>query len=102
MNSARTESAPSSDAQRYRSSLLQGELVAVDIAHAECLGAAGQILHVTLVDVFGLDGDGLVPAGLQGLGPKVEGLGEVQLQRLAAGHCEADLLRVLLDGLDHR
>jgi hypothetical protein len=48
--------------------LLQSELVDVDVAGAECVGAAGQVLHVALVDLFGLDLDGFGFMCLQGLG----------------------------------
>src|ERR1700747_3552383 len=67
-------------ARRWACGLLfQRELVAVDVAHPECLGTAGQVLHVPVVDLFGLDRDGLVLVRLKGLGPQVKGLGEVRL-----------------------
>ena len=52
-----------------RSALLAGELADVGVAVAEQLRAAGQVLHVPLVDLFGLDRDGLVLVGLQRGGP---------------------------------
>src|ERR1700730_12363053 len=82
--------------------LFQRELVAADVADPEALGAAGQVLHVPLVDLFGLDLEGLVLARLEGLGPQVKGPGEIRLQRLDPGHVEARLRRELLDGLGHR
>src|SRR3954470_16695769 len=60
--------------------LAQRELVDVDVALAEHVRASGQILHVAVVDLFGLDGDGLVPSLIQRLRPGFQRPGIVQLQ----------------------
>ena len=49
--------------------LLQGELVDVDVADPEHLGAAGHVLHIALVHLFGLNLDGLALMCRQGLCP---------------------------------
>jgi hypothetical protein len=52
--------------------LFAGELADVDVALAEHFRAAGQVPCVPVVDLFGLDRNRLILAGLQGLGPVVE------------------------------
>jgi Domain of unknown function (DUF222) len=47
----------------------QGELVDVGVADPEQVGTAGQVLHIALVDLFGLNLDGLAFVCLQGLCP---------------------------------
>src|ERR1700751_2769606 len=79
-----------------QSLFLQGELVDIDVAHPEHLGAAGQVPHVALVDLFGLNLDGLILVRLKGLGPQVKGPGVMVLQRLGAGQRETRLRRALL------
>ena len=59
---------------------IQGELVDVDVADPKCVCAAGQVLDVPLVDLFGLNRDGLVLVRLEGLRPQVEGPRVVLLQ----------------------
>jgi hypothetical protein len=44
--------------------LRQRELGHVHLTLAEALRAPGQVLHVALVDLFGLDGDSLGPMGV--------------------------------------
>ena len=63
----------------------QRELVDVDVAVAEPVGAAGEVVHVAVVDLFGLDRDRLVLVGLQRGGPSVQRPRVVRLQRLACG-----------------
>jgi hypothetical protein len=50
---------PTQFARRAQSLLPQGELVEVGVALAEEIRAAGEVLHVPLVDLFGLNRDGL-------------------------------------------
>src|ERR1700683_3310767 len=74
-----------------RTLFLQRELVDVDVADPECISASGQIVHVAVVNLFGLDLDGFALVRLQRLGPAVKGPGVVRLQRLPAGQREARL-----------
>src|ERR1700730_209262 len=69
--------------------LYQRELAHVDVAVTEQLGAAGQVLHVTVVDHLRLERDRLILVSLQGRGPRVECLGIVRLQWLNPSHREA-------------
>ena len=62
------------DGRRDRLALDERELADVGVAVAEQVGAAGQVLHVALVDLFGLDRDGLVLARLERRGPDVQRL----------------------------
>src|ERR1700677_2434920 len=52
--------------------LLQGELVDVAVAVAKLLGAACEVFHVPVVDLFRLDLDRLLLMRLEGLGPQIE------------------------------
>ena len=54
-----TFATPSRPSSQARSLLLQGELVDVDVADSEQVGAAGQVLRIALVHLFGLNLDGL-------------------------------------------
>src|ERR1700736_4756845 len=69
--------------------LLHGELIDVAVSGAEALRAASEVVHVPVVDLFGLKRYRLVPACLQRLGPGVERLRVMGLQRLNAGYVEA-------------
>ena len=62
----------------------EGELADVGVALAEKVGAPRQVLHVPVVDLLRLDREGLVLAGLEGLGPDVQGFGVMQAQPLGA------------------
>src|SRR4029077_14951058 len=65
-----------------RKLLLQCELIDVDIACAEQVRAAGQVFHVSVVGLFGLNRDRLVCVSFQRGRPQVERLRVVRLQRL--------------------
>src|SRR5574337_1008411 len=80
----------------------QRELVDVDVADPEPVSATGQVALVALVDLFGLDVDGLVFVSRQRGGPVVEGLDVVWLQALPAGQREARPCRMVLHRLDRR
>ena len=80
------------------SALGEGELTDVGVAVPEQIRTAGQILHVAVVDLAGLDLHRFVLAFLQCLGPDVECLGVVLAEPLFAGQPEAGLLGVLSDG----
>src|SRR5947209_991272 len=82
--------------------LLQRELVDVDVAGAETLRAAGEVVHVAVVDLFGRNRDGLVPTRLKRLGPRIKSFGIVGLQRLVAGQLETGVGAFLLDSFDRR
>src|SRR5690348_5365627 len=81
------------------SALGQGELCDVGVALAEQVRATGQVFHVPVVDLLGLNGDGLVAARLERSRPGVEGASVVQPQRLDELHSEAGALRMLHDAL---
>src|SRR6516165_3089772 len=53
-------------------SLFQRELAQIGVAVAEQLGTAGQVLHISVVDLFRLDRDRLVLMSLQRRRPQVE------------------------------
>jgi hypothetical protein len=73
---------PTPCARRAQSLLPQGELVEVGVTLAEQICAAGEVPHVPLVDLFRLNGDGLVFACLEARRPYVQGLCVMPLQRL--------------------
>ncbi len=77
--------------------LLAGELAHVGVALAEQVGAAGQVLHVPLVDLFRGNRDRLVLVGLQICRPRAQGADVVLPQRLDPGDVEPGLGGVLLD-----
>src|SRR6478735_2617064 len=79
------------------SALGQGELADIGVAVAEQFGAAGQILHVAVVDLARLQGDGLFLICLQLSGPDFQGAGVVQPQRVHPVDGEAGSGRMLLD-----
>src|SRR4051794_26796964 len=81
------------------SALGQGELADIGIAVAEQFGAAGQILHVAVVDLARLEGDGFFLVLLQSRGPDFQGAGVMQAQRLYPVDGEAGAGGVLLDRL---
>src|ERR1700741_4746622 len=67
----------------------QSELAHVGVAVAEQVGAAGEVLHVAHVDLFGLNRNGLLPVALQRRCPGVQRSGVMWPQRLDPGHPEA-------------
>ena len=76
----------------------EGELTDVGVAVPEQVRTAGQILHVAVVDLAGLDLHRVVLTFLQCLGPDVECLGVMLTEPLFAGQPEAGLFGVLSDG----
>src|SRR3954464_11996370 len=70
----------SSPSHRAESLLLTSELVDIDVADAEHLRATGQVLHVALVHLFGLQRDRLIFVRLQRGRPDVQGFRIVRLQ----------------------
>ena len=79
--------------------LLQRELHHVIVASAEIVGAASEVMHIHVVGVFVGDGDGLLAARAQIVGPHVKRARVVQSQRLAVRKREAGVGGVARDYL---